>query len=410
MRKIALQGGKGGLKKKVTASKVARKGSGAATSEKAGKRKPSAPGSSSASPAAAPNAGAGRLAAFEPVTDYSDDEGEQHAPQPMELDEATTATMKLELKRAQTRPTPADAAVVYLGHIPHGFYEEQMRGFFSQFGTVSRLRLARNKRTGRSKHYAFIEFKHAEVGEVVAKAMNGYLLYSKVLVAKVLKPEDVHPETFKGADRIFKIADRVAIVRKQHNAARTPAQASARESRLLSRERRKRKRLAQAGLEYDFPGFEAAAAAPQKRMRGVISDPPADAAATGGERGAAALTAPSSAAAEAVAASKAGKSSSKRKGAHAAEPEPEAAAAPPPAEPARKKAKGKPAAEAPTAPSPKEVKKAKAKAAPPEPEPVPPQEPARKKGKGKPAAEASPPAPTAPSPKEVKKAKAKQKA
>ena len=29
------------------------------------------------------------------------------------------------------------SSVVYVGHIPHGFYEEQMRGFFSQFGDVS---------------------------------------------------------------------------------------------------------------------------------------------------------------------------------------------------------------------------------------------------------------------------------
>ena len=29
------------------------------------------------------------------------------------------------------------SSVVYLGHIPHGFYEDQMRGFFSQFGKVS---------------------------------------------------------------------------------------------------------------------------------------------------------------------------------------------------------------------------------------------------------------------------------
>ena len=26
--------------------------------------------------------------------------------------------------------------MVYLGHIPHGFYEEQMKGYFSQFGDV----------------------------------------------------------------------------------------------------------------------------------------------------------------------------------------------------------------------------------------------------------------------------------
>ena len=36
--------------------------------------------------------------------------------------------------------------VVYVGHIPHGFFEQEMRGFFSQFGTVTRLRLARSRK------------------------------------------------------------------------------------------------------------------------------------------------------------------------------------------------------------------------------------------------------------------------
>ena len=35
-----------------------------------------------------------------------------------------------------------------MGHIPHGFYEEEMSKYFSQFGTVSRLRLARSKKVG----------------------------------------------------------------------------------------------------------------------------------------------------------------------------------------------------------------------------------------------------------------------
>lgn len=43
---------------------------------------------------------------------------------------------------------PQTANVIYLGHIPHGFYEKQMQGFFSQFGDVTRLRLCRSKKTG----------------------------------------------------------------------------------------------------------------------------------------------------------------------------------------------------------------------------------------------------------------------
>lgn len=38
--------------------------------------------------------------------------------------------------------------VVYLGSLPFGFFESQMRTFFSQFGVVTRLRLSRNKKVG----------------------------------------------------------------------------------------------------------------------------------------------------------------------------------------------------------------------------------------------------------------------
>ena len=36
--------------------------------------------------------------------------------------------------------------VIYLGHIPHGFYEDEIRGFFSQFGTINKVRLSRSKK------------------------------------------------------------------------------------------------------------------------------------------------------------------------------------------------------------------------------------------------------------------------
>jgi nucleolar protein 15 len=39
-----------------------------------------------------------------------------------------------------------ERGVIYIGRIPHGFYEEQMRGFFEQFGEITRLRLSRNKK------------------------------------------------------------------------------------------------------------------------------------------------------------------------------------------------------------------------------------------------------------------------
>jgi nucleolar protein 15 len=40
----------------------------------------------------------------------------------------------------------SNPGVVYLGRVPHGFYEEEMESYFAQFGQVCRLRLSRNKK------------------------------------------------------------------------------------------------------------------------------------------------------------------------------------------------------------------------------------------------------------------------
>ena len=65
------------------------------------------------------------------------------------------------LKQKKDTPTEKEVdsgpkrGVIYLGHIPHGFFENEMLGFFSQFGEVAQLRLSRNPKTGRSRGYAF---------------------------------------------------------------------------------------------------------------------------------------------------------------------------------------------------------------------------------------------------------------
>jgi len=63
--------------------------------------------------------------------------------------------------------------VIYIGHLPFGFFEQQLKGFFSQFGTVTRVRLSRNPKTGRSRHYGFVEFLEREVAAIAADTMDG---------------------------------------------------------------------------------------------------------------------------------------------------------------------------------------------------------------------------------------------
>lgn len=188
----------------------------------------------------------------------------------------TTKSSKEEGKPENTQRKPAvsgkpaskdkQSNVIYLGRIPHGFYEDQMRGFFQQFGTVTRLRISRNKRTGKSKHYAFVEFADAEVAAIVANTMNGYRLFDHVLSSHVLPVSDIHDRMFVGANKTFKPLPWRQIARNAHNAERTYEQTIARNKRLIKKDEQKRQALAALGIDYDFPGYKAQAPAKQQHI------------------------------------------------------------------------------------------------------------------------------------------------
>jgi nucleolar protein 15 len=186
----------------------------------------------------------------------SDSEGDG-IPVPVAKKAAKKEAAKLRKKIAGAfgREKDERPKVLYIGHVPHGFYEEQMRGYFSQFGEVTRLRLSRNKKTGKSKHYAFVEFKHPEVAQIVAESMNGYLLFESVLKVRTMTEAECHPEMWKGANRKFKQVPWQKKAADQHDRERSADEQKARSAALLRGERRRRKKIADAGIEYDFPGY-----------------------------------------------------------------------------------------------------------------------------------------------------------
>ncbi|XP_032619517.1 MKI67 FHA domain-interacting nucleolar phosphoprotein isoform X1 [Chelonoidis abingdonii] len=151
--------------------------------------------------------------------------------------------------------------VIYLGHIPRGLFEPQIQEYFSQFGTVTRLRLSRSKKTGDSKGYGFVEFESDEVAKIVADTMNNYLFCERLLKCEFMPPEKVHENLFRGCKKTFRKPSHPAV--KRYNKKRTPQEKTRMTERLLKNEKRLRKRLAEKGIDYDFPGF--AAQMPQKK-------------------------------------------------------------------------------------------------------------------------------------------------
>ncbi|KAK6093208.1 nucleolar protein [Batrachochytrium dendrobatidis] len=174
--------------------------------------------------------------------------------EPSDLSTLKTATKKV---KGVPKTTPG---VVYLGHIPHGFYEAEMLSYFSQFGEVTRLRLSRNKKTGHSKHYAFVEFKDIEVAKIVADTMDNYLMFNRMLKCKVVSADKLHADTFKGCDRKFRVIPWNKLQRDRQNKPKTAEEWDTIQTKLEKRDSKKRKQLEELGIDYEFPGYAGAAA------------------------------------------------------------------------------------------------------------------------------------------------------
>lgn len=92
----------------------------------------------------------------------------------------------MEKKSKSKRPS---RGLMMIKCLPHGFFEEQLKDYFSQFGKVTRVRLARSRRTIKSRGFAFVEFQYPEVAEIAAETMNNYMMFRKMIKTVYIPPD-----------------------------------------------------------------------------------------------------------------------------------------------------------------------------------------------------------------------------
>ena len=141
-----------------------------------------------------------------------------------------------------------------------------MRAYFSQFGDITRLRLSRNRLTGRSKHYAFVEFSSTSVAKIVAETMDNYLMYGHILKCKYVPAEQLHPEVWKGANRRFKKTPWNRIEKKRLEKGKTREQWGKRIEQEQKRRLAKADKLKALGYEMDLPTLKSVDDVPVQQL------------------------------------------------------------------------------------------------------------------------------------------------
>ncbi|KAK5055400.1 hypothetical protein LTR84_013150 [Exophiala bonariae] len=189
------------------------------------------------------------LAGFDSDGEDEDEDTDLDTSSNLKLSKKKSKEVQKKLAQAQKSGNKEGPGTVYVGRIPHGFYEKEMREYFSQFGDITKLRLSRNKHTGASKHFAFIEFSSTEVAKIVAETMDNYLLFGHILKCKYALPDSLHPDTWKGADKKFRKIPHEKLERERLAAPKTEQQWDKKAEREQKKRNKKARQLEALGIE-----------------------------------------------------------------------------------------------------------------------------------------------------------------
>jgi nucleolar protein 15 len=200
----------------------------------------------------------------------SDEEEEEDAGLDIAKIPAAPVPAKDKKKRAskggETDDSENTPGTIYIGRLPHGFFERQLHAYYNQFGAIKNLRLARNKRTGKSQHHAFIEFASAAVADIVVKTMDKYLLFGHIMQVRRVPAEAVNEKMWKSGRSVKggRVMPRNRIERSHLKRGADREKWEQRVERENNRRKEKSEQLKELGYEFEMPEVKKVSAVPVK--------------------------------------------------------------------------------------------------------------------------------------------------
>jgi cold-inducible RNA-binding protein len=82
---------------------------------------------------------------------------------------------------------------LYVGNLPYSATEDSLKELFSQAGEVTSVTLIKDRDTGQSKGFGFIEMKNQEAMEAAIKQFNEYKMDERALKVNIAKPREERP-------------------------------------------------------------------------------------------------------------------------------------------------------------------------------------------------------------------------
>jgi RNA recognition motif-containing protein len=79
---------------------------------------------------------------------------------------------------------------IYVGNLPLKLTDEELRKMFEQHGSVKAATVGKDKKTGESQGYGFVEMPVKSEARSAIEALRGKKMDDKALLVRSLKPDD----------------------------------------------------------------------------------------------------------------------------------------------------------------------------------------------------------------------------
>ena len=79
---------------------------------------------------------------------------------------------------------------LYVGNLPYSTTEDELRNLFGQAGTVSSVAVIKDRDTGQSKGFAFVEMSSQVEAEKAISMFNGHSMGQRELKVSLARPRD----------------------------------------------------------------------------------------------------------------------------------------------------------------------------------------------------------------------------
>ena len=86
---------------------------------------------------------------------------------------------------------------IYVGNISYTMTEEDLRQFFSEYGTVTNANIITDRNTGRSKGFGFVEMENQGEAEKAIEALNGNEINGRSVTVNQARPREERPRQQK---------------------------------------------------------------------------------------------------------------------------------------------------------------------------------------------------------------------